>query len=202
MSLYMCCFKQSKAEMLVANCDNGQGGEVQWQDDVSRWWLRGKLNWSVARIALSSFAQDDCDNNISIFSLTALKWKSWWSLRCWQEDHLQKLLFGNSKFIPSCYCFQVDLCRLILKWRNQVGQIENSENTFWAITFEWSVLRTWGQRLWTISVMLFSGIPHLPTFRHVPLVMYVTSRMSHNVTYATNVTPMTWHTWLLARDER
>ena len=94
LSLYMCYFKLGKVEMLLANCDNGQGGEQrQWQDDVSRWWLRGKLNWSVARIALSSFAQDDCDNNILIFSLIALKWQSWWSLRCWQEYHLQKLLF-------------------------------------------------------------------------------------------------------------
>ena len=36
-----------------------------------------------------------------------------------------------------------------------------SKNQYPAITFDWSVLRTWGQRLWTTFLMLFSGIPHL-----------------------------------------
>ena len=33
-----------------------------------------------------------------------------------------------------------------------------------AITFDWRVLRTSGQRLSAIFFMLFSGIPHLATF--------------------------------------
>ena len=50
---------------------------------------------------------------------------------------------------------------------------QNSENPLRAITFDWSDLRTWFQRLWATFLMLFSGIPHLPTFRHV---VCVTSR--------------------------
>ena len=54
----------------------------------------------------------------------------------------------------------------------------NSENPLRAITFDWSVLRNWGQRLWATFLMLFSGIPHLPTFCHVACVTYVMSRLS------------------------
>ena len=53
-----------------------------------------------------------------------------------------------------------------------------SKNQYPAITFDWSVLRTWGQRLWAAFLLLFSGIPHLPTFCHVARVTYVTSRVS------------------------
>ena len=54
----------------------------------------------------------------------------------------------------------------------------NSENPLRAITFDWSVLRTWGQHVWATFFMIFSGIPHLPTFCHVACVTYVTSRLS------------------------
>ena len=55
---------------------------------------------------------------------------------------------------------------------------QNSENPLRAITFDWCVLQTWDQRLWAAFLMLFSGIPHLPTFCHVACVTYVTSRVS------------------------
>ena len=59
----------------------------------------------------------------------------------------------------------------------RISKGQNSENPLRAITFDWSVLRTWGQRLWAAFLMLFSGIPHLPTLRdtwHVTYVTYVT----------------------------
>ena len=49
-----------------------------------------------------------------------------------------------------------------------------SQNLYPAITFDWSVIRTWGQRLWAAFLMLFSGIPNLPNFCHVTRVTYVT----------------------------
>ena len=55
---------------------------------------------------------------------------------------------------------------------------QNSENPLRAITFDWCVLQTWDQRLWAAFLMLFSGIPHLPTFCHVVCVTYVTSHVS------------------------
>ena len=55
---------------------------------------------------------------------------------------------------------------------------QNSENPLRAITFDWSVLRTWGWRLCATFLMLFSGIPHLPTFCHVGCVTYITQRVS------------------------
>ena len=55
---------------------------------------------------------------------------------------------------------------------------QNSENPLRAITFDWCVLQTWDQRLWAAFLMLFSGIPHLPTFCHVACVTYVTSHVS------------------------
>ena len=54
----------------------------------------------------------------------------------------------------------------------------NSENTLWAITFQWSVLHTWGQRLWTTFLMLCSGILHLPFFCHVPHMSCVSLSLS------------------------
>ena len=36
------------------------------------------------------------------------------------------------------------------------------KNRFLAKTFDWSVLRTSGQRFWAAFFMLFSGIPHMP----------------------------------------
>ena len=54
-----------------------------------------------------------------------------------------------------------------------------SKNQYPAITFDWSVLRTWGRRLWAAFLLLFSGIPHLPTFCHVTRVTYVMSHVSH-----------------------
>ena len=39
-----------------------------------------------------------------------------------------------------------------------------SNNRFWAITFDWSDLRTYGQHLRATFLMLFSGIPHLTMF--------------------------------------
>ena len=39
-----------------------------------------------------------------------------------------------------------------------------SKNQYPAITFDWSVLRTWGQRLWATFLVLFSGIPHSGMF--------------------------------------
>ena len=46
---------------------------------------------------------------------------------------------------------------------------QNLENplALWAITFDWSVLRTWIQRLRATFPMLFSQIPPLSTFRQV-----------------------------------
>ena len=46
------------------------------------------------------------------------------------------------------------------------GKIQGKKivKLFWAITFDWSVLRTLGQRLWATFLMLFSGIPHLGMF--------------------------------------
>ena len=55
---------------------------------------------------------------------------------------------------------------------------QNSENPLRAITFDWCVLQTWDQSLWAAFLMLFSGIPHLPTFCHVVCVTYVTSHVS------------------------
>ena len=68
---------------------------------------------------------------------------------------------------------------------------QNSENPLRAITFDWSVLRTWDQRLWAAFLMLFSGIPHLPTLRD-----------TWHVTYVTHVTHVTWHMWHTQRDKR
>ena len=68
---------------------------------------------------------------------------------------------------------------------------QNSENPLRAITFDWSVLRTWDQRLWAAFLMLFSGIPHLPTLRD-----------TWHVTYVTYVTHVTWHMWRAWRDKR
>ena len=68
---------------------------------------------------------------------------------------------------------------------------QNSKNPLRAITFDWSVLRTWGRRLWTTFLMLFSGIPHLPTLRD-----------TWHVTYVTHVTHVTWHMWHTRRDKR
>ena len=51
---------------------------------------------------------------------------------------------------------------------------QNSENPLRAITFDWSDLRTWFQRLWATFLMLFSGIPYLPTLRDTCDVTYVT----------------------------
>ena len=68
---------------------------------------------------------------------------------------------------------------------------QNSENPLRAITFDWSVLRTWDQRLWAAFLMLFSGIPHLPTLRD-----------TWHVTYVTHVTHVTWHMWHTRRDKR
>ena len=53
-----------------------------------------------------------------------------------------------------------------------------SQDLYPAITFDWGVLRTWGQRLWATFLVLFSGIPHLPTFCHVARVTYVMSHVS------------------------
>ena len=50
---------------------------------------------------------------------------------------------------------------------------QNSENPLRAITFNWSDLRTWFQRLWSTFLMLLSGIPHLPTLRDTWYVTYV-----------------------------
>ena len=58
---------------------------------------------------------------------------------------------------------------------------QNSENPLRAITFDWSVLRNWGQRLWATFLMLFSGIPHLPTLRDTWHVTYVTHAMWQKV---------------------
>ena len=66
-----------------------------------------------------------------------------------------------------------------------------SKNQYPAITFDWSVLRTWGQRLWATFLVLFSGIPHLPTLRD-----------TWHVTYVTHVTHVTWHMWRTRRDKR
>ena len=46
------------------------------------------------------------------------------------------------------------------------GKIQGKKivKLFWAITFDWGVLRTSGQRLWATFIMLFSGIPHLAMF--------------------------------------
>ena len=68
---------------------------------------------------------------------------------------------------------------------------QNSENPLRAITFDWSDLRTWFQRLWAAFLMLFSGIPHLPTLRD-----------TWHVTYVTHVTHVTWHMWHTQRDKR
>ena len=65
---------------------------------------------------------------------------------------------------------------------------QNSENPLRAITFDWSDLRTWFQRLWATFLMLFSGIPHLPTLRdtwHVTYVTHVTCVTWRDVTHAT-----------------
>ena len=66
-----------------------------------------------------------------------------------------------------------------------------SKNLYPAITFDWSVIRTWGQRLLAAFLMLFSGIPHLPTLRD-----------TWHVTYVTHVTHVTWHMWHTQRDKR
>ena len=65
-----------------------------------------------------------------------------------------------------------------------------SQNLYPAITFDWSVIRTWGQRLWAAFLMLFSGIPHLPTLRD-----------TWHMTYVTYVTHVTWHMWRAWRDK-
>ena len=44
------------------------------------------------------------------------------------------------------------------------NELKICKNRFLAITFDWSVLRTWGQRLWAAFLMLFLGIPHLAIF--------------------------------------
>ena len=49
-----------------------------------------------------------------------------------------------------------------------------SKNQYPAITFDWSVLQTWGQRLWATFLVLFSGIPHLPTLRDTWHLTYMT----------------------------
>ena len=61
---------------------------------------------------------------------------------------------------------------------------QNSENPLRAITFDWSDLRTWFQRLWATFLILFSGIPHSPTLCN-----------TWHVTYVTHVTHVTWHMW-------
>ena len=65
-------------------------------------------------------------------------------------------------------------CSLLWDWTpshaQRIYKGQNSENPLRAITFDWSDLRTWFQRLWATFLMLFSGIPHLPTFRHVACV--------------------------------
>ena len=65
----------------------------------------------------------------------------------------------------------------------------NSQNLYPAITFDWSVLRTWGQRLWAAYWMLFSGIPHLPTLRDT---WHVTIRDVCDTCDMTYVTRVTW----------
>ena len=66
---------------------------------------------------------------------------------------------------------------------------QNSENPLRAITFDWSDLRTWFQRLWVTFLMLFSGIPHLPTLGD-----------TWHMTYMTHVTHVTWRDTLDARE--
>ena len=66
-----------------------------------------------------------------------------------------------------------------------------SKNQYPAITFDWSFLQTWGQRLWAAFLVFFSGIPHLPTLRD-----------TWHVTYVTYVTHVTWHMWRARRDKR
>ena len=66
-----------------------------------------------------------------------------------------------------------------------------AKNQYPAITFDWSVLQTLGQRLWAAFLVFFSGIPHLPTFRD-----------TWHATYVTYVTHVTWHMWRARRDKR
>ena len=87
-----------------------------------------QLNWSVARIATSSFAGDDDKisvDNISILRLAVLECQSWWSLRCWQEYHQQKLLLVNSNFGQLCYYQWVDLCEQTNLKVKKTGWINN-----------------------------------------------------------------------------
>ena len=84
-------------------------------------------------------------------------------------------------------------CSLLWDWTpshaQRIYKGQNSENPLRAITFDWSDLRTWFQRLWATFLMLFSGIPHLPTLRDTWHVTYVT-----HITYVTwrDVTHATW----------
>ena len=54
----------------------------------------------------------------------------------------------------------------------------NCRKSTTAISFDWTVLRTWGHQFWATFLKLFSGIPNLPTFRHVTCVRYVTSHVT------------------------
>ena len=80
-------------------------------------------------------------------------------------------------------------CSLLWDWTpshaQRIYKGQNSENPLRAITFDWSDLRTWFQRLWATFLMLISGIPHLPTFRHVACVT------SCHITCVTCVTYLT-----------